>query len=92
MRDLEHAKTLVVEVENYLILVGKIWKDLNKSKNSSFFLELTSSDTTDPMVQRLENEILALKKQIYQNSFFTPYKDIPRRTYPNNDNNYVPKN
>lgn len=35
------------------------------------------------MVQRWENKILALKKQVSNNS----YKDIPRRTFPNYSGN-----
>lgn len=43
-------------------------------------------------MQRLANFVLALKKQLSQNSISTLYKDIPRRTYPNNVSNYATKN
>lgn len=44
------------------------------------------------MLQRLVNEVLALKKQISQTSFHTPYKDVPQRTYLSNASSYVARN
>lgn len=56
-----------MEIEDHLILVGKIKKDQNKAKVSFSTPEVSSFSlpgTTDSMVQRLANEVLALKKKM----------------------------
>lgn len=44
------------------------------------------------MGKRLANELLALKKKIAQSVFSSPYKDIPRKTYPNTIYDYATRN
>lgn len=85
------AQTLATKIEDDLILAGKIKKDPNRSKGNSF-PKMSTLGTTNSMVQKLANELLALKKQISQGSFAAPYKDIPRRSYPNPTTNYTAKN
>ena len=74
---------MAIEIEDDLILAGKIrivasgFEESNYSSNS-----FSSSTRTDPAVQRLANEILALKKQIAQGMFFVPHEDVPRRPLP----------
>lgn len=80
--NLTHAQALSMKIEDDLILAGKIWKDPNRFKgNSSSESPVTSS--TDPMVQKLANELLALKKQVSQAPYAAPYNGIPRRIFPN---------
>lgn len=45
----------------------------------------------DLMIQKLANELLALKKQISSQGN-TSYRDVPRRTYPNSASNYAMRN
>ena len=77
------AQALTIEIEDDLILAGKIrivasgFEENNYSSNS-----FSSSTRTDPAVQRLANEILALKKKIAQGMFFVPHEDVPRRPLP----------
>lgn len=71
--------------------MSKIRNKPNKSKGAST-LETSTLGVTNPMVQELENELLALKKKVSQDTFLAPYKYIPRKTYLNNARNYVANN
>lgn len=75
--DLNAAKTLVVELEDDLIAVGK-WKREVQTPNAQ------PSTSSDPVIQRLMNDVIALKRQApkVSTSYSQPYQDIPRK-YPN---------
>lgn len=66
------AQTLAIEIEDDMILARKIHKDSNQFKNNSFS-ESSLSGSTNPLVQKLANALLALKKQISQGSSIAPY-------------------
>ncbi|XP_059067816.1 uncharacterized protein LOC131858553 [Cryptomeria japonica] len=87
----KYAETLATKVEDDLIMAGKIRKDANKIKVVPFF-EPSTPGTMDLMIQKLANDLLALKKKVPQNMYCTPYKDIPRGSYPNPAPNYAIKN
>lgn len=82
---------MATSVEDDLILVGKIKIELNGFKENSS-LGSWYTKRINPIVQRLSNELLALKKKIAQSAFSSPYEDISRRPYPNTALSYVAKN
>lgn len=62
---------MAISVEDDLILVGKIKKDPNKVRNNQIIdSSFSSTNSTDPMIQKLANELLALKKQISSRKYF----------------------
>lgn len=73
------AQTLATEIEHDLILAGQIRIEPSGSSSLDSF---SSSTRTNPMVQKLANELLALKRQLAQGVFSSPYEeDVPRRPY-----------
>lgn len=86
--DLNVVKTLAVELEDDLIIVGK-WKREVRTPSAQ------PSTSSNPVIQRLMNDVISLKRQAPKasNSYSKPYQDIPRK-YPNQQggNNYLPCN
>lgn len=69
------VQRLAIEVEDDLLSAGKWNKELQKGK-----MQQANPTIIDPMVQKLANDLLQLKKQLPQNP--PPlYQDIPRRNY-----------
>lgn len=73
--DLNAAKTLAVELEDDLIITGK-WKREVQTPNAQ-----PSTSSPDPVIQRLMNDVITLKRLLPKasTSYPPPYKDIPRR-------------
>jgi len=72
--DLTAAQNLAVGLEDDLIMAGK-WKREVQVPNAQ------SSSSTDPIVQRLVNDMIALKRQLPKAGapFQQPYQDMSRR-------------
>ncbi|KAH9309611.1 hypothetical protein KI387_037522, partial [Taxus chinensis] len=68
---------LAVSVEDDLIMSGKLKRDPPKSKSAASSSS-TSGPNTDPLVQKLANDLVAIKKQLAQHA---PYADVPRRNF-----------
>lgn len=72
MAYLAATQALVVEIEEDMIIVGK-WKREVQIPNS----QASTSGSTNPIVQRLVNDMIQMKRQLPKPA--TPYQDIPRR-------------
>ncbi|KAH9296698.1 hypothetical protein KI387_044278 [Taxus chinensis] len=68
-------QTLAISVEDDLIMSGKLRRDPSKSKSAS---SSSSTPNTDPLVQKLANDLIAIKKQLAQHA---PYADVPRKNF-----------
>ncbi|KAH9292444.1 hypothetical protein KI387_042369, partial [Taxus chinensis] len=55
-----------------------IRRESSKPKNQS-----SSQSTTDPMIQKMANDLITLKKQMSQQATNIPYRDIPRWNFNN---------
>ncbi|KAH9300405.1 hypothetical protein KI387_011988, partial [Taxus chinensis] len=73
------AQSTATEIEDDLILAGRIKKDIPKLKNQG-----SSQGNTDPMFQKMANDLISLKKQVSQQGSNVPYRDIPRQNFNNN--------
>lgn len=83
--DLAASQRLAIEVEDDQLSAGKWNKELQKGK-----IQQANLATTNPMIQKLANNLLQLKKQLPQNP--PPmYQDIPRRNYIPYQQNRQPK-
>ncbi|KAH9327370.1 hypothetical protein KI387_007548, partial [Taxus chinensis] len=58
---------LAVSVEDDLIMSGKLRRDTSKSKSAASSSS-TPGPNTDPLVQKLANDLLAIKKQLAQHA------------------------
>ncbi|KAH9314579.1 hypothetical protein KI387_023206, partial [Taxus chinensis] len=56
---------------------GKLRRDPSKSKSASSSSS-TPRPNTDPLVQKLTNDLIAIKKKLAQHA---PYADFPRRNF-----------
>ncbi|KAH9299898.1 hypothetical protein KI387_044121 [Taxus chinensis] len=56
---------------------GKLRRDPSKSKSDSSSSS-TPGPNIDPFVQKLTNDLIAIKKQLTQHA---PYVDVPRRNF-----------
>ncbi|KAH9318839.1 hypothetical protein KI387_020608, partial [Taxus chinensis] len=74
---LAEDKTLTVSAEDDLIMSGKLKKDPAKYRSSSSSSS-TPGPNTDPLVQKLANDLIAIKKQLAQ---YAPYVDFLRRYF-----------
>ena len=72
--DIEAAQRLEVELEDDLLAEGKWKKEIQNPKAQSL-----SSEKSDPLVQKLINDVMTIKKQLPKMN--THYQDIPRK-YP----------
>ena len=72
--DVEAAQRLAIELEDDLLATGKWKKEMQNSKSQP-----SSSEKSDPLVQKLINDVMTLKKQLPKMN--THYQDIPRK-YP----------
>ena len=70
--DLQTAQTLAVEMEDDMIASGRWKKDLHTGPSNSI---AGTSNSTETMLQKLSNELIALKKQVTKptHSFHQPY-------------------
>lgn len=77
VQNLEAAKTLAIELEDDLITAGKWKREVQTSTKQA----LTSTTTSNPVIQRLMNDIIALKGQLTKSNmtYPQPYQDVPRR-------------
>lgn len=78
--DLATTKTTAIELEDDLINTGK-WRREVQATNSQ---PSTSTTPSDPIIQRLVNDVITLKRQLPKanTSYPQPYQGIPR--WPNN--------